>query len=160
MRRLLLAVLVTAFVTAVATVVTVSLTDSEPLTDWVKLAKLRIKGCPNPEAHLSNTKRIRGYFSAVGLHEPVSIQIREGISSPPDQSLAPEGVTLSPTATEMFILAHETDFSNNTYELYEFDLMKIMCDKDTRKQLKDLIRTAQAQSNDFGIGEVKQPIEW
>jgi hypothetical protein len=159
-KRLLLAVLVTAFVTAAATVVTVSLTDSEPLTDWVKMAKLRIKGCPDPEAHLSNAKRIRGWLSAVGMHEPVSIRIREGISSPPDQSLAPEGVTLTPTATEMFILVRSYDFENNSREIYEFDLMKIMVDKDARKQLRELIRTTKAQSNEFGIGEVKQSIEW
>jgi hypothetical protein len=151
MKNKIITIVVTALLTAVISVVTVSLTDSKPLTDWVKMTKLRIEGCPNPEAHLNNAKRIKGWLTAVGEHEPVSVRIREGVSLPPDQSLAPEGVTLTPTATEMFILVRSSDFENDSSELYEFDLMKIMVDKDARKQLKELIIITKAESNEFGF---------
>jgi hypothetical protein len=152
MKNKIITIIVTALVTAAVTFVTLSLTDSEPLTDWVKMAKLRIKGCSDPEAHLSNAKRIKGWLTAVGEHEPVSVRIREGVGLPPDQSLAPKGVKLTPTATEMFILVRSSDFENNIREIYEFDLMKIMVDKDARKQLRELITKTKAQSNEFGFG--------
>jgi hypothetical protein len=50
--------LVTALVTATATCVTISLTKSEPLTDWIKIAKMRYYGCPTPEECLKKYKII------------------------------------------------------------------------------------------------------
>jgi hypothetical protein len=160
MKRLLLAVLVTALVTAAATCVALSLTKSEPLTDWIKMAKMRLYGCSSPKICLEKAKRIRGQMNAVGMHEPVGITIREGKRSVPKEIFAPNGQRYAATSKEIFISVRESDFTNNTYELYEFDLMKIMVDKDARKQLRELIRTTKAQSNDFGIGEVKRSIEW
>jgi hypothetical protein len=160
MKRLLLAVLVTALVTAAATCVGLSLTKSEPLTDWIKMAKMRFYGCSSPEVCLEKAKRIRGQMDAVGMHEPVGITIREGKRSVPKEIFSPNGHRYAATSKEVFILVRSSDFENNTREIYEFDLMKIMVDKDARKQLRELIRTTKAQSNDFGIGEVKRSIEW
>ena len=151
MKNKIITIVVTALVTAAATCVTLSLTKSEPLTDWIKMAKMRLYGCSSPEVCLEKAKRIRGQMNAVGMHEPVSITIREGKRSVPEEIFAPNGQRYAATSKEIFISVHESDFSNNTRELYEFDLMKIMCDKDARQQIKELIIKTNAQSNDFRI---------
>jgi hypothetical protein len=152
MKRLLLTVLVTALVTAAATCVALSLTKSEPLTDWIKMAKMRLYGCSSPEVCLEKAKRIREQMDAVGMHEPIGITIREGKRSVPEEIFAPNGARYSPTSKEIFVLV--TDTSEGLI-VYEFDLMKIMCDGAARKQLEQLIIQTNAQSNDFGIKDTK-----
>lgn len=146
MKNKIITIVVTALVTATATCVTLSLTKSEPLTDWIKMAKMRFHGCLNPEVCLEKTKRIRGQMDAVGMHEPVGITIREGKRSVPEEVFAPNGQQYAATSKEIFVLV--TDVSDGL-NIYEFDLMKIMCDKDARQKIKELIVKTNAQSNDF-----------
>ena len=84
------------------------------------------------------------------MHEPVGITIREGKRSVPKEIFSPNGHRYTATSKEIFIVVHTFDFENDTRELYEFDLMKIMVDKNARKQLKDLIIKTKAESNEFG----------
>jgi hypothetical protein len=138
--------LVTALVTAAATCVTISLTKSEPLTDWIKIAKMRYYGCSNPEVCLDMSKRIHRQMNAVGMHEPVGITIREGKRSVPKEIFAPNGQRYAATSKEIFVLVRET---SDGLKLYEFDLMKIMCDENARKQIKELVIKTNARSNSF-----------
>jgi hypothetical protein len=143
--------LVTALVTAAATCVTLSLTKSEPLTDWIKMAKMRMHGCSSPEVCLEEAKRIRGEMHAGSKREPVSIMIREGkrsVASVSKKIFAPNGQRYAETSKQIFVLVSDTSDGINSYE---FDLMKIMCDKDARKQIKELIIKTNAQSNAFGL---------
>jgi hypothetical protein len=146
MKNKIITILVTALVTAAATCVTLSLIDSEPLTEWIKMARLRVKGCSNPEAYLKNIKRIRNDIG--GMHQSVRVKIREGKVLLPEGRFSPSGHLITPTANEIFVLVF--DFSDDGLDAYEFDLMKIMCNKDARQQIKELIVATKAQSSDFG----------
>ena len=146
MKNKIITIVVTALVTAAATCVTLSLTDSEPLTEWIKMARLRVKGCSNPEAYLKNIKRIRNDID--GTHQSVGVKIREGKVLLPEERFSPSGHLITPRAKEVFVLVR--DFSDDGLDSYEFDLMKIMCNKDARQQIKELIVATKAQSSDFG----------
>ncbi len=148
MKNKIITIVITALVTAAATCVTLSLTKSEPLTDWIKMAKMRLYGCSSPKICLEKAKRIRGQMNAVGMHEPVGITIREGKRSVPKEIFAPNGQRYAATSKEIFVLVRDTSDGLN---IYEFDLMKIMCDEDARQQIKELIIKTNAQSNDFRI---------
>ena len=112
------------------------------------MAKMRLYGCSSPEVCLEKGKRIRRQMDAVGMHEPISITIREGKRSVPEEIFAPNGVRYSPTSQQIFVLVTDT---SDGLSVYEFDLMKIMRDKNARQQIKELIIKTNAQSNDFRI---------
>jgi hypothetical protein len=144
--------LVTALVTAAATCVTLSLTKSEPLTDWIKMANMKVNGCQNPEICLAESKRIDREMVAVttGLF----IGIREGVRSAPEGVSPSSGQPYSPTSDQIFVRV--TDVSRKldgkrTVDTYEFDLIKLLDDQGARKQIKSLIIKTNAQSNDFRI---------